>query len=88
MNNKNIINNQLKTAKGKRLLEKTLLEYSKEIIKVLEEQPEILPELLEILQISEEDFFEYLSGDKKANITLYDQTLCLVKKKTKITLEK
>lgn len=83
MNNNYLIKKQLKNAEGKRLLEKIILEYSKDIIKGLEDQPNKLPELLENLEISEEAFFGYISGDKKGNITLYDQALCLIKKKSK-----
>ena len=73
------IRKQLKNAEGKRLLEKTLLEYSKYIIQHLEEDPTLLIELLEKLEITEEEFYEYISGDKKGNIALYDQALCLTK---------
>ena len=81
-NNINIIK-QLKNAKGKRLLQKNMLEYSKEIITNLEKNPQIITQILDELEIPEEDFFAYISGEKKANITLYDQTLTLVKTKTK-----
>ena len=83
MNNNINIMKQLKNAKGKRLLEKNILEYSKEIITNLEREPKKLIEILDELEITEEDFFAYISGEKKANITLYDQTLSLVKTKTK-----
>ena len=81
-NNINIIK-QLKNAKGKRLLQKNMLEYSKEIITSLENNPKLLPQIIDELEITEEDFFAYISGEKNANITLYDQTLTLVKTKTK-----
>lgn len=83
MNNRINVIKKLKNAEGKRLLEKNILEYSKEIIKNLENNPDILNEIIDELEITEEDFLAYLSGDKKANITLYDQTLCLVKSKIK-----
>lgn len=73
---------KLKNAEGKRLLTKTILEYSKEIIIILEKRPEMLNQILDELELTEEEFFAYLSGDKKGNITLYDQTLCLIKNKT------
>ena len=38
-------------------------------------------------ELTEDDFLAYLSGDKKGNITLYDQTLCLVKNKTNNTIK-
>lgn len=86
MDNKNNYNKidiikKLKNAEGKRMLTKIILEYSKEIIIILEKKPEILTQVLDELEIPEEDFLAYLSGDKKGNITLYDQTLCLVKNK-------
>jgi len=81
MNNKIDITKKLKNAEGKRLLEKNALEYSKEIIVALEKNPEIITQILDDLEITEEEFFAYLSGEKKGNITLYDQTLCLVKEK-------
>ena len=83
MNNNINIMKQLKNAKWKRLLEKNIIEYSKEIITNLEREPKKLIEILDELEITEEDFFAYISGEKKANITLYDQTLSLVKTKTK-----
>ena len=65
----------LKNIEGKRLLEKNKLEYSKQIINLLQNQPQILPELIEQLELTEKDLFELLSGDKKGNITLYNETL-------------
>ena len=77
------IKKQLKNVEGKRLLTKTILEYSKEIIISLESNPELLISVLNELEISEEDFFAYLSGEKKGNITIYDQALSLIKIKNK-----
>lgn len=65
----------LKNANGKRLLEKTRLEYSKEIIAVIQTNPQILPELLEYLDLTEEEFYSYISGDTQGNIALYDTAL-------------
>ena len=74
----------LKNADGKRLNTKTILEYAKEISENLQKYPEDLQELLEVLEIVEEDLYLYLSCDKKADITLYDQALShLVKKRKK-----
>lgn len=83
MNNDKIIMKQIKNAKGKRLLEKTKLEYSKEIILQIEKNPTILPEILNELEITQEDFFNYLSGEYNTNITLYDQALLTTKEKNK-----
>ena len=92
MDNKNNYNKidivkKLKNAEGKRMLTKIILEYSKEIITILEKNPEILIQVLDELELTEDDFLAYLSGDKKGNITLYDQTLCLVKNKTNNTIK-
>lgn len=78
----------LKNADGKRLNTKTILEYAKDISEILKDHPEDLQELLEILEITEEDLYLYLSCDEKANITLYDQALShLVKKREKEILQ-
>ena len=73
----------LKNAEGKRLLEKNRLEYSKEIINILKKDQKILSELLDRLELTEKDLYEYISGDKKGNITLYDETLNQVTHLTK-----
>ena len=75
MNQNQKILRALKNAEGKRLLEKNRLEYSKEIINILKDDPQILSELLEQLELTEQDFYKYISGDKNGNITLYDETL-------------
>ena len=66
---------EIKNAKGKRLLEKTILDYSLEIIDKIKENPEIIDMLLENLQITREDLYKYLSGVYNANITFYDEAL-------------
>lgn len=53
------------------------------ITKELEKNPQILPEILDELEITELEFLDYISGNSQANITLYDQTLTLIKTKTK-----
>ena len=83
MNNQLTQNKILRNIEGKRLLEKTFLEYSIKIIKELEKNPQILPEILDELEITELEFLDYISGKSQANITLYDQTLTLIKTKTK-----
>ena len=77
------IKRELKNAEGKRLLEKTILEYSKEIISAIQEDYSLLPEITESLQITEEEFFRLLSGEKNGNIVYYDQALSIIKKKVK-----
>ena len=74
----------LKNTEGKRLCTKNRLEYAREIIKLLEEQPDNLLELLELLEVTDKELYAYLSGDKIANITLYDQALSHLVKKRRI----
>ncbi len=81
MSTENLTKQNLKNIEGTIQLAKTKLEYAKEIAKCLGEQPERLPELLEMLEITEEDFYAYLSGIKKSDITFFDQALSLVKRK-------
>lgn len=81
MERKNEIKRKLKNAEGMRLLEKTKLEYSKEIINELKKDPKKLSSILENAELTELELFEYLSGEKKANIVLYDQVLTLAKRK-------
>lgn len=69
---------KLKNAEVKLQLTKNILEYSKQIISELQNNPSLLDEILFALEISEKDFFEYLSGDKQANISFYDETLSLI----------
>ena len=80
MNKELSIKSNLKNAEGKGLLEQTKLNYSKNIINEIYNNPEILDELLDELEIDEKDFYDKLSGDKDANITFYDQALILTKK--------
>ena len=75
MDNKNNYNKidiikKLKNAEGKRMLTKIILEYSKEIITILEKNPEILIQVLDKLELTEDDFLAYLSGDNKESIKL------------------
>lgn len=77
------IKSKLKNAEGKRLLEKTILEYSKEIISAIQKDYSLLSEITESLQITEEELFRLLSGEKNGNIVYYDQALSIAKKKVK-----
>ena len=81
------INRKLKNAEGKRLLEKTILEYSKEIISAIQKDYSLLSEITESLQIPEEELFRLLSGEEKGNIVYYDQVLSITKKKVKSNTE-
>ena len=87
MENKNIIKKTLKNAEGKRLLEKTILNYSFEIIKEIKNNPQIFNNILNELEVTDEEFMKYISGEEKNNISFYDQTLKLIKEK-KIKKEK
>ena len=82
MKDEKITQKALKNAEGKRLLEQTKLEYSQLIINELKTNPQIYQSLLEELEIKNDDFLNCLSGETKANISLYDQALVLVRKKT------
>ncbi len=82
MKNK-LIERQLKNAEGKRLLEKTRLEYSNEIISLLKKNPVDLYPLLDTLELTIDDFMKYLSGELKGNIVLYDQTLSYLNRTNK-----
>ena len=81
------IKRKLKNAEGKRLLEKTILEYSKEIISAIQKDYILLSEITESLQIPEEELFRLLSGEEKGNIVYYDQVLSITKKKVKSNTE-
>lgn len=63
----------LQNAEGKRLLQKNYLDYSRQIIEIISDNPEILPKLLETLDVSLEQFYKYISGEENANITFYDK---------------
>lgn len=81
------IKRKLKNAEGKRLLEKTILEYSKEIISAIQKDYSLLSQTTESLQITEEELFRLLSGEKNGNIIYYDQALSITKKKVKSNKE-
>ena len=80
MNKRIEITRKLKDAKGKILLEKTQLDYSKELIEILTQAPDKVPLILKSMEITEQELFDYLTGNKKGNIALYDQILTLTKK--------
>lgn len=72
----------LKNTKGKQLLAKNALEYSREIVLQLQENPGLLEPILSELEMTSRDFLEYLSGFKIANITFYDETLSIIRSKS------
>ena len=79
-NNKNK-NYKFNNEEGKRLYEKTLLQYSKEIINEIKNNPEKLPKLLSDLGMNEKEFYMLLSHQENGNITFYDESLNLLRKK-------
>ena len=83
MTDENQTKKALKNAEGKRLLEQTKLEYSQLIINELKTNPQIYSQLLRELEITNDQFLKYLSGEINANISIYDEALVLVRKKTK-----
>lgn len=69
---------------ARKKLYKNILEYSKVILKELEENKNILPIVLSSLEITEEDFLKFISLENKNNIVFYDQVLCLINKNKKL----
>ena len=61
MNKQLILKKKLKNAEGKRLLAKNRLEYCKIIIDAIQQNPTIINQILEELELSEEEFFNYIS---------------------------
>ncbi len=70
-------NNQriIKNIKGMRLLERTYLDYSMSLLELISKNSEIEDSLLRSLEITKNDFYKYLSGDVKGNITFYNEAL-------------
>ena len=79
MNKDTEVRLKLNHANAKLLLEKTYLRYSEGIIQELRDNPNALQQLLDYLEITEEDFFKTLAGDKKGNISFYDTALSYTK---------
>ena len=70
-------NNQriIKNIKGMRLLERTYLDYSMSLLELISKNSEIEDILLRNLEVTKDDFYKYLSGDVKGNITFYNEAL-------------
>lgn len=77
----NNIKKRILNAEGKRMLEITKLNYSKQILDILKKEPDILDNVLVDMTLPLDDALNYLSGDKNANIVIYDQMLVLTRKK-------
>lgn len=80
----------LNNIEGLRLLKLTKLDYSKRIISLLKDNPNYLLVLIEEMQLTEEDFYDYLLVNKQVDITFYDQALSslLLMNTRKIELKK
>ena len=59
---------KLNNIEGLRLLKLTKLDYSKNIINLLKDNPNCLPTLLEALEVTEEEFSDYLLDNKKIDV--------------------
>lgn len=66
---------ELNNIEGLRVLKMTKLDYSRKIIEILRGNMSFFPILLEDLEVTKDDFFDYLLGNKEIDITFYDQTL-------------
>lgn len=82
MNDRNQTRKTMKNIQGTIQLAKSRLEYAREIVISLEQNPELLPELLIALELTEEELYIQLSNPEKGNITTYDQALVLLKRRT------
>ena len=74
---------KISNAKGLRNLEQTKLKYSKAILSILEDNPDLFDKLLQELDITIDDFFNKLNGEDNDNISFYDQGLESIKYLTK-----
>ena len=63
---------------AKNILYKNALEYSKAIINKLAENRDVLPTILDALEMTEGDFWDYLNSENISNIVFYDQVLSLL----------
>lgn len=81
MKDKEIID-VLKDIKGKRLLTKTLMEYSELIVQKLEADPSMFPELLDYLNVDRNEFISSLTNCNE-NICFYADALNKILSKEK-----
>lgn len=72
------VQKQIRNEKGKLLLQKTKLEYSKAIVEVLNSNPELVEIVKEKMEISDDELWKVLSGKEDSNIVFYDQALEIV----------
>lgn len=84
MNTNSNLKKKILNAQGLRDLEQVKLKYSREILSILENDPSVLTELLQDLDVTSDDFFSKLSGKEVDNISFYDQGLESIKNLTKI----
>lgn len=66
--------------KAKKMLYKNVLEYSKMILNQLDINKNLLPTILNALEMTEENFYKNISLEKTNNIVFYDQVLDLLNK--------
>lgn len=68
---------------GKRKIQEVINKYSIEILKNIKQNPEILPYLLDNMELIEEEFEEILFSNQITNITIYYEMLSQIKNLTK-----
>jgi len=66
--------------KAKKMLYKNVLEYSKMILNQLDANKDLLPTILNSLEMTEEDFWKKISLENIDNTVFYDQVLDLLNK--------
>ena len=66
--------------KAKKMLYKNILEYSKMILNQLDSNKDLLPTILNSLEMTEEDFWKKISLENIDNTVFYDQVLDLLNK--------
>ena len=65
----------IRNIRGLRLLERTYLDYSMSLLELISKNSEIEDSILRGLEITKNDFYKYLSGDVKGNITFHNEAL-------------
>lgn len=66
--------------KAKRMLNKNIFEYSRIIVNQLDVNKNLLPTVLNSLEMTEEDFWKKISLENIDNVVFYDQVLDLLNK--------
>jgi hypothetical protein len=68
--------------KGKIAYEKSLLSYSNAITNILSAHPDIVQELTDRLEVTEDLFWKYVSREETIDITFYDAALGIAQELT------